>query len=68
MEAVQNIKNEVKILEDQINKLIIGLQNKYPSGYLTIIPVTEDHSVFNGESLGPIQLMVLIEDSESSSS
>ena len=62
MEANQEIRKEVKALEDQINKLIIELQNKYPMGYLTIIPVTEDYSVFNGESLGPVQLMTLVEE------
>ncbi|EHQ25847.1 hypothetical protein Mucpa_1692 [Mucilaginibacter paludis DSM 18603] len=67
MEMNQEIKNEVKALENEINRLIIELQNKYPTGYLTIVPVTEDHSVFNGESIGPIQLLELINDSDSSS-
>lgn len=62
MEANKEIRNEVRALENKINKLIIKLQNKYPSGYLTIIPVTEDHAVFNGESLGPVQLMTLVEE------
>lgn len=68
METNQEIQYQVKALENDINKMIIGLQNRYPEGYLTIIPITEDHSVFNGESLGPVQLMVLIDDDSSSTS